>query len=248
MAATDSQREAEEREPAAGDLGEIRQVLVVGDAGCAAEQVHGVDAVGGVVRARRVDAEDLRLAAAQPVGRALVEPRVLGRVLGRAAEAVDGARAQQRTSPSRRSTPTGRSLEVIGGDVLARLDAGDVQARALAAELREVHAVDRRRVRARVEMAQRVDVRRPVVAERDAEALVGEVAVEVRRRVLEAVVLPDLGLKVSSVHGHALINLLRQIYDPCQDVSSRDGATYISIHPARRKSSAAHIDLHPWPR
>jgi hypothetical protein len=33
MAATDSQREAEEHEPAAGDLGEVRQVLVVGDTG-----------------------------------------------------------------------------------------------------------------------------------------------------------------------------------------------------------------------
>jgi hypothetical protein len=158
------------------------------------------------------------------------------------------ARAQQEDIALTQVDAAGRSLEVIGGDVLARLDAGDVQARALAAELRKVHAVDRRRVRARVEMAQRVDVRRPVVAERDAEALVGEVAVEVRRRVLETVVLPDLGLKVSSVHGHALINLLRQIYDPRQDVSSRVGATYISIHPARRKSSAAHMDLHPWPR
>ena len=74
---------------------------------------------------------------------------------------------------------------MVSGDVLARRDAGNVQARAPAAELREVHAVDRGRVRARVEMTQRVDVRRPVVAERDAEALVREVAVEIRRRVLE---------------------------------------------------------------
>jgi hypothetical protein len=98
---------------------------------------------------------------------------------------------------------------VIGGDVLAWLDAGNVQARTLAAELCEVHAIDRRRVRAQVKVAQSVDVRRPVVAERDPKALVGEVAVKVRRRVVETMVLPDLGLKASCVHGHALIDLLR---------------------------------------
>ena len=69
-------------------------------------------------------------------------------------------------------------------------------------------------------MTQRVDVRRTVVAERNAEALVGEVAVEIRRRVLKAMVLPDLGLKVSSVHRHALIDLLRQIYGACHEFTS----------------------------
>jgi hypothetical protein len=57
-------------------------------------------------------------------------------------------------------------------------------------------------------MAQRVDVRRPVVAERDAQALVGEIAVEVGRGVGERVVLPDLRLEMPGVHRHALVDLL----------------------------------------
>ncbi len=128
MATTDSQRKAEEREPASGDLSEVRQVFVVGDAGRAAEQVHGVDAIGGVVRARRVDTEDLRLSVAQPVRRALVEPRVLGRVLWRAAEAVDGAGTQQQDVALAQVDAGGRPIEVVSGDVFAWLDAGDVKA------------------------------------------------------------------------------------------------------------------------
>ena len=57
---------------------------------------------------------------------------------------------------------------------------------------------------------------RPVVAERDAEALVREVAIKVRRRVLEPVVLPHLGFKMSGVNRHSRINFLGQIDDPLQ--------------------------------
>jgi DNA-directed RNA polymerase subunit RPC12/RpoP len=52
----------------------------------------------------------------------------------------------------------------------------------------------------------------------------GPRARNIQRRVsdhFESVVLPDLGLKVSSVHGHAPIDLPRQIHNPHQDVSSR---------------------------
>jgi hypothetical protein len=239
VTATDPQWKAEECEPAAGDLCEIRQVLIMSDARSATEQVHGVDAVGGIVRAWRVDAEYFRLPVAQPVDGALVEPRILGRVLMHAAEAVGGAGAQQEDVAFAQVDAGGRPRQPIDGNVGARLDVGDVEARALAAELREIHAIDRWRVRARIEMTQRIDVRRPVVAERDAEALVREVAVEVRRRVLEAVVLPDLGLKVSRVNRHSLINFLGQIHYPFQYVSLSVMAHYVTarydIH-LRRKT------------
>jgi response regulator of citrate/malate metabolism len=64
------------------------------------------------------------------------------------------------------------AVEALGVAVLPWGDVGDVEADALADERLERHLVDRRRVLARIEMAQRIDVRRTVIAHHHAEALV----------------------------------------------------------------------------
>ena len=153
------------------------------------------------------------------------ESRVLCRVLPRAPEALGRPRAQQEHVSLAQfgGRLPRRALQVLGGDVLARRDVGDVQAGAVSAERLQPHAVDRGRVRTAVEVAERVDVRRAVVAQQQREALVGEVAVEVRRRVLVCVVLPDDGLLVARVHGHPLVDLLGQV-DEARHRSSMAGA------------------------
>ena len=202
----------------------------------AAEQVHGVDAgrpgcPGSASRRRRSSALRSRSQSAALWSRPGYCVVYSGVPPKRSAAPV----RSRSTSPSTQVDGRlgERALEVLRGDVLARRDARDVEARPLAAELREVHLVDRRRARARVEVAERVDVRRPVVAERDPEALVGEVAVEVRRGVLEAVVLPHLRLEVAGVHRHALVDLLRQIDQRTHRRPSRGGpARGLAARPA----------------
>src|SRR4029079_15442147 len=116
-----------------------------------------------------------------------------------------------------------RAVEARPGRVLARRDVRDVEAGPVAPEDVERHLVDRRCALARVEVAERVDVRRAVVADRDPEALVGEVALEVRGGVLVTVVLPHLRLEVAGVHRHALVDLLRQIDQRTHRRPSRGG-------------------------
>src|SRR6266545_2637321 len=136
VAVPDPQRKAEEREPPADDLAQVREVLVVGDAVLAAEQVHRVDAIGRVVRAGRVDAEDLDLPLAQPIGGRGVEPGILRHVLARAAVALRGAGAQQQhvALAQLRAGLRESAVQPRGVAVLARRHVRDVQARARAPE------------------------------------------------------------------------------------------------------------------
>jgi hypothetical protein len=75
--------------------------------------------------------------------------------------------------------------------------------------LREIHPVDGRSARSGVEVAQGIHVRWPVITEGNAKALVRKIAIEISRRIFKPMMLPHFGLKVSGVHRHSLINLLR---------------------------------------
>jgi hypothetical protein len=171
--------------------------------------VHRVDPIGWIVWTWGVNAEDLRFAVAKPIGAALIKPRVLACILGFTTEAIYCARAEQQYIPLAQVSTSSRALQVAGANILARLHMRDIYAGAFSAKLTELHAVDRRSARARIQVAKRINVCWSVIAEGNAQALIRKVAVKILGGVFKPMMLPHLCLKMAGVYRHALINLLR---------------------------------------
>src|SRR6185437_11421488 len=158
MGAAELEREAREGKTGVHDLVQVGEVLVVRDVLPAAHHVYRVGGAGRVVRGGAVHAERLHLPADDPLRGRFAQAGEVGEVALVAGEAVPGGGVEQqdvaRLQAHRRQGLD--AVQVVGGDVGARLKAGDVQADRGAVEQVQWHLLDGFRRRVRVEVRERV--------------------------------------------------------------------------------------------